>query len=397
MQDLKTSDGTGVRPRQPAIPARPYIVLTLGNPHVNRRSRFNYNIRSPSLVKFLFSFVRASAFQMTTDNHHQIPCIDLSLPEHECALQIRQVCREHGFMTIRNHGVPESLVAQLFEQNRRFFQLPLAIKNRILLNAKNRGYTPMFEQNLDPTASKYGDYSEGLYFGRDIDHGDSQCNLPLHGQNQWPDAALLPDYKSVTQKYFREMEALGLRMVRLIAVALGLRRDHFDADFQQPLFALRPLHYPGKKSNMEGEQPLNDDDTLGAGAHTDYGLITLLATDNVPGLQIKPPGQSEWIRVKPVPGCFIVNLGDMFYRWTGGRFQSTLHRVLIPQQDRYSVAFFMEPNYHAVVRPIQELRALWPVWKEDPDADRWEPLTCGEYLLQRYAETRKSVLERDGK
>lgn len=315
-----------------------------------------------------------------------LPIIDLKTPEHDCALDIRNACLEHGFMIIKNHGVPWTLVQDSIDQNRAFFNLPLHQKNQILINEKNRGYTPMFEQNLDSNASNYGDFSEGLYFGREIDDDDPQLALPLHGKNRWPDPKLLPNYREITQKYFVEMHKLGYRLVELVALALGLDKSYFKQEFTLPLFTLRPLHYPPKKFDAEKNSG------LGAGAHTDYGLITILVTDGVPGLQIQVNG--VWNDVPNIPESFVVNLGDMFYRWTGGRFKSTIHRVQIPTTDRYSIAFFMEPNFHTIIKPIDQLNNLWPEWEADPDSIFWEPISCGSYLLQRYAETRSSNLKK---
>ncbi|KAK9814115.1 hypothetical protein WJX72_000846 [[Myrmecia] bisecta] len=301
----------------------------------------------------------------------KVPVIDLSQTEEAAAQEVRQACISAGFFYVSNHGVPDNIMERYAEQNRKFFALPVQEKLRILADKNNRGYTPMAEETLDPANQTEGDSKEGLYIGREIPADSEEATKPLHGPNQWPSEALLPDFRPVTMEYFHAMHVLGLRLVRLIALALQLPADHFDSNFDKPLINLRPLHYSAKVSRpSEG--------IYGAGAHTDYGMLTLLATDKNPGLQICLDGQ--WQDVPPMPGMLIVNLGDMLERWTNGMFRSTLHRVISTCGcDRYSTAFFLEPNFDTVVECLPQCCIDTPA--------RFPPTTSGQHLLDKYAQT----------
>jgi isopenicillin N synthase-like dioxygenase len=284
---------------------------------------------------------------------------------------------------VADHGVPQELLVATMAAQRAFFALPLEQKMRIAVNKYYRGYTPMAEETLDPARSRRGDTHEGLYFGRHVEEGSEEAKLPLHGPNQWPDEALVPGYRAATEAYWEAVAAVGFRLLRLLGLSLGLgpgaqdqgwaclllqalgiagpparlssRADYFQPHFTRPMIALRPLHYSGERSSEA-------DGLYAAGAHTDYGMLTLLATDGVPGLQICTDG-TTWRGVDPLPGCFIVNLGDMLCRWTNSRYRSTLHRVVnTTGQERFSLPLFFEPNFDALVVALDSVRAPGEGW-----------------------------------
>ncbi|GLC72573.1 hypothetical protein PLESTF_001266100 [Pleodorina starrii] len=331
-----------------------------------------------------------------------VPVIDMGLPEEQAAAQVRAACTSSGFFYVSNHGVPQSLVDETFQQQRQLFGLPLEHKMALLQNENNRGYTPFREETLDPAHQSHGDTKEGFYFGREVPADSEEAKKPLHGPNQWPDPKLLPQYRQVTWQYYEALYGLGLRLLRLLALSLGLPAEFFAPMFDKPLVALRPLHYSGEVSDPGAG-------IFGAGAHTDYGMLTILATDDVPGLQIwvTPDGTScavpskatdadasggpggagagagagLWWDVEPIPGSFIINLGDMLERWTNGRYRSTLHRVInTTGRERYSIAFFFEPNFDTEVRVL-------PMCCGPDDPPRYPPTTAGQHLLDKYAAT----------
>ncbi|KAL4428005.1 hypothetical protein ABPG75_002094 [Micractinium tetrahymenae] len=303
----------------------------------------------------------------------QVPVVSLAAPEAEAAAVLRRACIEDGFFYLTDHGIPEELVAQTFEQQRAFFSLPLQDKMRIAANKAYRGYTPFADETLDPQHSKRGDTHEGLYYGRHVDEDSEEGKLPLHGPNQWPDEALLPGYRRVTEAYWQAVRQLGGRLLRLLALSLGLPADYFAPYFTQPMLFLRPLHYSAEKSDVS-------DGLFGAGAHTDYGMLTFLRTDGEPGLQICTDG-ATWRDVLPIPGAFIVNLGDMLCRWTNGLYRSTLHRVVnTTGRERYSCAYFFEPNFDARVEAL-------PQCLEPGEEPKFLPTTAGAHILERYNAT----------
>ncbi|CAL5218902.1 g645 [Coccomyxa viridis] len=302
----------------------------------------------------------------------EVPVIDLSQSEVAAAAQVRAACLGTGFFYVANHGVDEALVENVFQENKDFFTLPEPEKRRILADENNRGYTPMSEETLDAPHQTEGDTKEGLYFGREVLPDSEEAHMPLHGPNQWPAQDALPHYRHVTETYFRAVTALGMRLLRLLALALDLPPEHFHPMFTRPMLFLRPLHYAPRRSHPE-------QGIFGAGAHSDYGMLTLLKTDEHPGLQIWSGG--KFVDVPPRPGTFIVNLGDMLERWTNGRFKSTLHRVVVDgSADRYSIPFFFEPNFDTVVECL-------PSCCGPDNPARYPPTTSGQHLLDKYAET----------
>ena len=301
-----------------------------------------------------------------------IPLIDMSLPDDEVAVAIHRACKLHGFFSIENHGIASEFMESVFKETQSLFALPFEEKMRIKADKNNRGWTPLGEETLDPAHQSEGDTKEGFYFGREIAHDSEEASKPLHGPNQWPNPDLLPLLRLTYEKYIQSVTALGFRLLKLLAMSLGLPADFFLAYFRYPMLMLRPLHYTARVS-----QPTKG--VFGAGAHSDYGMLTILATDGTPGLQIYQNG--KWINVDPVPDTFIINLGDMLERWTNGLYKSTLHRVLtVSVKERFSLAFFFEPSFDAVVECL-------PQCLQPGEKPNYPKTTAGKHLLDKYAST----------
>ncbi|XP_028781095.1 2-oxoglutarate-Fe(II) type oxidoreductase hxnY-like isoform X2 [Neltuma alba] len=275
-------------------------------------------------------------------------CIDLSDPDIDKSVNLlKQACLDSGFFYVVNHGISQDFMDEAFAQSRKFFGLPLKEKIKLLRNEKQRGYTPVLDELLDPENQVHGDYKEGYYIGVEVSEDDPESQKPFYGPNQWPASDILPGWRETMEKYHRQALEVGRAVGRIIALALDLGADFFDKPdmLGEPIATLRLLHYEGQTSNPSRG-------LYGAGAHTDYGLITLLATDDVPGLQICKDRDAKpqiWEDVAPLKGAFIVNLGDMLERWSNCIFKSTLHRVLGNGQERYSIAYFLEPNHDCLV------------------------------------------------
>ena len=163
---------------------------------------------------------------------------------------------------------------------------------------------------------------------------------------------------------------LGSRLVRFLALAIGLEENAWDKNFKNPLALLRLLHYANEKSAPERG-------VYACGAHSDYGMLTILLTDDTtPGLQIYRGG--EWIDAPPVHGAFVVNLGDMLERWTNNNYRSTKHRVLTSgERHRYSAPFFYEPDFDTVVECLD-------VCCSSSNPPKYSPTTSGLHLLEKY-------------
>ncbi len=185
---------------------------------------------------------------------------------------------------------------------------------------------------------------------------------PFRALNAWPD---LPGFRATMLAYFEACRALGLRIHRAFSSDLGMPLDYFADKFERSTAILRLLRYPAAKA----------EDNIGAGAHTDYGNLTLLATDDVGGLEVRKRS-GGWIEAPVVPGAFIVNIGDCLMRWTNDKYVSTPHRVFNRSgRERYSIAFFFDPNPDAEVVAIPSC-----IGAEGP---RYEPVRAGDYLTYR--------------
>jgi isopenicillin N synthase-like dioxygenase len=306
-----------------------------------------------------------------------IPVIDISAlaqgPATEKAEAVRAIgdaCRNTGFFYVTNHGVRQALVAEVYAEAARFFALPPAQKAAIAIEASpcHRGWFRVGGENLDPEKQKTGDFKEGIKIGRDLvaDHPLVMAKTPLHGPNQWPD---LPGWRAVMQEYYDETEMLGRKLMRAFASALGLNETYFDGWLKSPMNTLGPLHYPPQTGRITEAQ-------LGAGAHTDFGCLTILAQDNIGGLQIRNKA-GQWVDAPPIPGSFVVNIGDMMERWTNGVFTSTVHRVVNTSGlERYSLPYFFDPDFSAPVACLET--CLSP--GEPP---KYPPTTAGQHLLDK--------------
>ncbi|KAE8885771.1 hypothetical protein PF005_g19903 [Phytophthora fragariae] len=303
-----------------------------------------------------------------------IPEVDFSSPE--AAEQLRRACTDVGFFYLVQHGISADLLAQVYAEMTTFFSQPLEEKRKVLANAAMRGYTPLHEETLDPAVQTQGDTKEGFYICRHVPLGSAELQLPLHGPNVFPAAATFPTFRATMETYYAAMCALGFRVAQLFAQAAG-QPGHFDGPglFDRPMAALRLLHYAAEKSDVAGG-------VFGAGAHTDYGLLTLLSTDAMGGLQIRHEGQ--WVDVPPRADAFVVNIGDMAERFTNGQFRSTLHRVVNTSGgERYSVPFFYEPHFTCQVE-------CFPSCVSAENPAKYPPTTSGQHLVDMYKQTHAS-------
>ncbi|XP_024966345.1 2-oxoglutarate-Fe(II) type oxidoreductase hxnY-like isoform X2 [Cynara cardunculus var. scolymus] len=309
--------------------------------------------------------------------------IDLSSPDIPTSVSLlKQACMECGFFYVTNHGMSQEFMDQVFSESKKFFDLPLEQKLKLLRNEKNRGYTPVLDELLDPVNQLHGDHKEGFYIGIELPQDDPDAQRTFYGPNLWPPSDILPGWRLTMEKYHQQALEVVRKIARLIALALDLDPDFFERPemLGKPIAILRLLHY-GVYDAGQVSDPAKG--LFGAGAHSDYGLITLLATDGVPGLQIckdKDARPQVWEYVEPVKGAFVVNLGDMLERWSNGIFRSTLHRVLGNGQERYSIPYFVEPSHDCVVECLPTCQS-----KENPP--KFPPVKCESYLLGRYRDT----------
>lgn len=301
------------------------------------------------------------------------------------AARIGAACHNIGFFYLTNHGVPDALVARTFAEAKRFFNLPTEKKLQIDIERSpcHRGYFKVGGENLDPAKQAAGDLKEGVKIGRDLgsDHPLVKAGTPLHGPNLWPDD--LPGWQAAMQSHFDALVGLGKQIMHAFALSLGLDECFFDRYLTDPMATLGPLHYPPQRGSITEKQ-------LGAGAHTDFGCLTILAQDTNGGLQVKNAA-GRWIDATPIPGTFVINIGDMMARWTNNYFASTQHRVINTSGvERYSLPFFFDPNFHAPV-------AALPTCTGPDNPPVFPPTTGGQHLLDMINETFDYHRQKTGK
>ncbi len=303
-----------------------------------------------------------------------IPIIDVSPLRSQhvedrmtVARALHGACRDIGFFYAEGHGIAPDLVEATFEASRRFFAQPMPAKQALSLKGSpvNYGYGELGSEQLQP--DRPPDVNESFNLGLELpaDHPALRDKTSGYGPNPWP---ALPGWRAQMLAYFDACLDLGRLIHRGFCLDLGLPEDFFEDKLDQPMAVLRILHYPASRATAAPRQ-------FGAGEHTDYGNLTLLAVDGVAGLQLRNR-QGEWIDAPSVPGAFICNIGDCLMRWTNDTYVSTPHRVIPPEKERYSIAFFLDPNADADVRTIEGF-----------GASKYPPIRAGDYIKQRFDET----------
>jgi len=269
------------------------------------------------------------------------------------ANDIHKACRTIGFFYVTGHGVERALVDRAFAAAKAFFDLPLEHKMSIHMRKSptRAGYEPIAAQVLDSqdsaAASAPPDLKESFYCGLEIAEGDpwSAKRLRGYGHNQWPQEE--PAIRETLVPYYAEMSRLGAHLLRLIALSLEVEEDWFQPFFNPPSATLRLIKYPPQPADAAFNQ-------IGAGAHTDWGGVTILAQDASGGLEVRNLA-GEWIDAPPIENAFVINLGDLMARWTNGIYSSNMHRVKNNRsgRDRYSIPFFMSPRPDARIEAIR--------------------------------------------
>ena len=307
---------------------------------------------------------------------NEVPTLDLRRFESDkdrFVEQVGQAYRDLGFCTFSYHGIDPDLIAASYAAFRDFFALPVAAKMQYWTPeaAGKRGYTPFKVETAKH--SQHPDLKEFWHIGREgvaEDHRFSSIMQP----NFWPQEA--PGLKQNALELYREMERLGRRILRPMALAIGLPEDYFDQVVNEGNSILRGLHYPPIETS--------DAPCVRAQAHEDISLITLLLGAQGAGLQILTR-EGRWLPVRAQGDEIVVNVGDMMQRLTNHVYVSTTHRVVNPEgdlarQSRYSMPFFLDPNPDFMITTLPQC-----ITPDNPDRNP-DPITANAYLLQRLTE-----------
>ena len=318
----------------------------------------------------------------------QIPIIDLrpwwgsAADRLAVAEAVDAAAREYGFFQIVGHRLPRQRIDALLATSDAFFALPFDVKRRSSPTdpSINRGYAGHGTEALSYSLGREAppDLFEAFNIGEDeVDASDPFYAAQLHGvfaPNIWPEE--LPALRPALVEYFGAAKHVALTLTDVFAVALGMPDRWFRPYVDRSTTTMRSIRYErraGDADPLPGQQRM--------GAHTDYGIVTVLYAEPVAGLQIVGP-DGEWIDVIPAEDALVINLGDLTAQWTNDHWRSTVHRVVPPPARhegpavRRSAAFFLDGNWDAVIECL-------PTCTSADDPPRYAPVTAGEHLLAK--------------
>ena len=315
-----------------------------------------------------------------------IPVIDISPLYNETndtnkftvAQAIDTACQNSGFFYVTGHPITAERMLTIRKLSEQFFALPAAEKQRISIKLSNnhRGYGETAAEQLDP--SKPGDWKESFDMGLNLPAGHELIGpkRPLYGPNQYPES--IEGFQQILEQHYWDMLALGKKILSALAIALNIDEDFFDSKFTHPLSVLRFLHYPPRTAHTD--ETGAEVQPVAAGAHTDYGCITILWQDELGGLQVQDVN-GNWVDAPPIADSFVINIGNMMARWSNDRYKSTPHRVYSPSsEERYSIPFFVEPDFDTDVSCL-------PNCCKEGEAPKYEPISAGDWMIYCFNST----------
>ena len=299
----------------------------------------------------------------------EIPVIDIAGLADGGEAGLRAVAAEMlaaaeatGFFYIRNHGIPQGLIDDVFATAARFFATPDAVRRETLVNAWHRGLLIPGQSKM--YASARPDLKESYIWGLDTATDGGAPDAYGTPPNNWP--GFMPDMRGLLSAYFTAANEVGWRLLRAFAVAIGEPADTFVKSFGRPTSRGTIIFYPP-------QAPEAGDEQFGVAPHTDWGCLTLLYQDNTGGLEVRGR-DGGWVTAHPIPGTYVVNVGDLLARWTNDRFRSTPHRVVNRSgRERLSCAMFVDPDRDTMITPVTR-----------GEAAHYPPVTCGEYVQSRF-------------
>lgn len=318
--------------------------------------------------------------------------VDISKVDRATGKELLEAATSQGFLFVEGHGFTSEEVQRLFDTSKEFFELPEAQKNEVPIDESNHGYTNYGGENLDPSAQKKGDPKEAMNFCL-LDFSSGTSDRPV------PSFFAEKGREEVVRSAIQKLYLLSIKILRILAQGLEIEEeDWFDSRYQASKpsgSTFRFLHYPGQKL-------LSPEAVIRAGAHTDYGSMTLLFQQkDQEGLEIYLPVVKAWQAVPYVENNeakfprlaapIVVNIADQLSYWTGGLLKSTIHRVKFPAhvqetgQDRYLIVFFSHPNDDTLLEPVPS-EIVRKVKNRGANSSE-VPITAKQHLDKRLAAT----------
>jgi isopenicillin N synthase-like dioxygenase len=384
---------------------RPLVLIAMLSLHGQERVAFTAGYASGSATKRtdiplidLSPWISPSQSQSTTKE-------GISKEQLEVVCEIHKACREVGFFMITNHGFNDTLMDHAWKASKEFFDLSL--EEKLLHKTTNEKEYPYgFEQSETLVRGKALDSRDGSVgnierTSREPQASDRKETFAIGPSNpdsgmpsrRWAESPnLSTDFRPILEAYYRHMEGLATVLLRIFALALEEPITYFDDKMDRHMSALRLVnYYPLAEPPSEGGIDDNNFSLVRAGAHTDYGALTILAAKDK-GLQVLLTSEDdnndrkqEWVSVPVVPRTLIVNLGDLMQRWTNDEWVSTMHRVVMPsthaRERRYSMAYFVNINGETLIEPLPSCRN-----GEDHNdiSMKYPAITAREHLMAKH-------------
>ena len=265
---------------------------------------------------------------------------------------------QYGFLLLKNTPIDKKVKNNILKTYKAFFDLPFEQKNLVnmALTSSNRGWGAPHGEQVNPEYNP--DYKEIFDSGPHKKVRTEFKDLTYYSENLWPDQ--LPNFQKNVIDYYDLCTQVGINVLSFIELSLGFSKNFFSDKFENPMSLLRCNYYPPRMSTLSNKD-------FGVAPHTDYGCLTILLTDNNPGLEIKNPS-NEWELVTPEEGDVIVNFGDMLEFWSNEKIKATSHRVYGNNNKRFSIPFFFNPQYDTII-------------------SKKDNIIAGEYLSKKYDTT----------
>ncbi len=274
---------------------------------------------------------------------------------------VKAAVTDIGFMTIHNTDIDEQTVLDLIDTYKAFFLLPDEEKSKVDMTktGSNRGWGGPYAEQVSPDANP--DFKQVFDCGTELASSDPLSSITYYAPNRWPEEP--SDFERKVNSYYNQSCSVALKLLSAVAIAINKPADHFATAFDKPMALLRGNYYPSRPNNAT-------DKDFGIAPHTDYGCLTLLATDGTPGLEVQVRDGS-WESICVPPSEFVINFGEMLEFWSSGQVVATPHRVIGSNKERISIPLFFNPRYNTDVSP----------------ENASNPILAGDHLSRRYNET----------